>query len=110
MSVISSRFSVIIEPQGWEFEASGAVSLLEAASLSNLVLPSSCRNGTCRTCMCRLVSGHVRYNIAWPGLSAEEKNDGFILPCVAHPESNLIIEVPAATATKQSIHTLSPTS
>jgi ferredoxin len=42
--------------------------------------------------MCRLVSGRIRHAIEWPGLSAEEKLDGFILPCVAVPESGLVIE------------------
>jgi hypothetical protein len=32
----------------------------------------------------------------WPGLSADEKRQGFILPCVARPESDLVIEAPRA--------------
>jgi ferredoxin len=96
MSVTSTCFSVIIEPAGWQFDASDTVPLLEAARFADIVLPSSCRNGTCRTCMCRLISGRVSYRIEWPGLSADEKKDGFILPCVAYPESNLIIDEPRA--------------
>ncbi|MDB5762942.1 MAG: Ferredoxin [Herminiimonas sp.] len=93
MGTTDSRFSAVIEPKGWKFEAPESLPLLEAAALSGFVLPSSCRNGTCRTCMCRLVSGRVRYNIEWPGLSAEEKEEGFILPCAAYPESDVIIDV-----------------
>ncbi|MFC5473335.1 2Fe-2S iron-sulfur cluster-binding protein [Paraherbaspirillum soli] len=96
MFVTNGRFSVLIEPKGWEFEAADAVSLLGAAQLADISLPSSCRNGTCRTCMCRLISGRIRHNIEWPGLSAEEKKEGFILPCVAYPESDLIIDEPRA--------------
>ena len=33
----------------------------------------SCRNGTCRTCLCRLDSGQIAYEIEWPGLTREEK-------------------------------------
>jgi hypothetical protein len=43
-----------------------------------------------------MVSGRVKYRIEWPGLSAEEKADGYILPCVALPESDLVIDVPRA--------------
>ena len=84
-------FRVTIESTGLEFEASASLTVLEAAALANVRLPSSCRNGTCRTCMCRMVRGRVRYRIEWPGLSAEEKAEGYILPCVAYPEADLII-------------------
>ncbi|MGZ5819510.1 MAG: 2Fe-2S iron-sulfur cluster-binding protein, partial [Burkholderiaceae bacterium] len=63
---------------------------------------SSCRNGTCRTCMCRLIDGQVSYRIEWPGLSADEKRDGYILPCVAYPESDLVIENPYAVSQSDS--------
>ena len=85
-----------IEPHGWACEAHEAITLFEAAQLADIVLPISCRNGTCRTCMCRLLEGRVRYDMAWPGLTAEEKAEGWILPCVAHPETDVIIAVPGA--------------
>jgi ferredoxin len=50
---------------------------------------SSCRNGSCRSCMGRLETGAVHYRIAWPGLSAEEKAEGLVLPCVACPVGDL---------------------
>lgn len=91
-------FSVMLEPQAWEFAADEAVSLLIAAEHAGLRLPSSCRNGTCRTCLCRMSSGRVSYRIAWPGLSKEEKEAGYILPCVALPASDIELE---AHATKR---------
>ncbi|WP_255246563.1 2Fe-2S iron-sulfur cluster-binding protein, partial [Burkholderia pseudomallei] len=51
---------------------------------------------TCRTCLCRLREGSVAYRIEWPGVSAEEKAEGYILPCVAIAQSDLVIEVPHA--------------
>lgn len=66
-----------------EWLAAEGDSLLEAAERAGIELLSSCRNGTCRTCMCRLVEGQVRYRIEWPGLSREEKAEGWVLPCVA---------------------------
>ncbi|MFC3109669.1 2Fe-2S iron-sulfur cluster-binding protein [Undibacterium arcticum] len=97
MGDMNTHFSVKIEPKGWDFEAQDSLSLLEVAQFADITLPSSCRNGTCRTCMCRLISGQVKYVIEWPGLSAEEKADGYILPCVAYPQSDVIIDVPGAT-------------
>jgi ferredoxin len=52
----------------------------------------SCRNGTCRQCMCRLVSGEITYTLDWPGLSAEEKREGLVLPCVAQPRSDVVLK------------------
>jgi hypothetical protein len=46
--------------------------------------------------MCRLLSGQIRYRIEWPGLSSDEKKDGYILPCIAYPQSDLVIEEPRA--------------
>ena len=92
------RFSVQVHPAGWRYAASASQSLLSTALQAAIHLPSSCRNGTCRACMCRLLSGRVAYRIEWPGLSAEEKADGFILPCVAHPQSDVVLQLPSATA------------
>jgi len=91
-----ATYTVLVEPLGRTFEAPESLTLLEAAAFAGLRLPRSCRNGTCRTCLCRLVSGTVSYTIEWPGVSREEKAEGLILPCVAVAESDLVIEVPDA--------------
>ncbi len=89
---------VRVEPLGRTFEAPDSLSLVEAAGFANVHLPRSCRNGTCRTCLCKLVEGRVRYRIEWPGVSREEQAEGLILPCVAIAETDLVIEVPEAEA------------
>ena len=76
---------------GPRFDARADQPLLRSAEDAGLALPSSCRNGTCRSCMQRLVRGRVHYRIAWPGLLAEEKAEGWILPCVAYPDSDLVL-------------------
>jgi ferredoxin len=88
---------VTVEPGGWRFVAPAGMSLLQAGLLAGVRLPSSCRNGTCRECLCRLTSGEVRHRVEWPGLSAEEKRDGYILPCVALALSDLVLAAPRAT-------------
>lgn len=90
-------FTARVEPAGLVFEAPAGLSLLaaaEQAGLDGLRLPSSCRNGTCRSCICQLRSGQVTYRIEWPGLSFEEKQESFILPCVAYPASDLVLQLP----------------
>ena len=90
-------FKALIKPVELVFEAPACLSLLEGAELARmpgLKLASSCRNGACRTCICQLRSGSIAYRIEWPGLSLEEKREGYILPCVAYPLSDVVIEVP----------------
>lgn len=88
--------TVSVAPQGWSFMAGTTQSILQSAEDAGVEFPSSCRNGTCRTCLCLLRSGTVRYHIEWPGLSVDEKEEGWILPCVAHPTSDLVLHVPHA--------------
>ena len=82
---------MIVQPSGRTYLASDDRSVLRSALDAGVALPSSCRNGTCRTCICRLESGRVSYLVEWPGLSAEEKLDGYVLPCVAVPRSDLVL-------------------
>ncbi len=106
-------FEVTLQPQGWRFEAPADQSLLLAALDMGLRLPHSCRNGTCRACIARLTSGRIAYRIEWPGLSREEKDEGWILPCVACARSDLVLEAPAAInlfEVEPSGSTTSPTS
>lgn len=90
------KFVVTVNPHGWRFDAAGNQPLLRSAEAAGIRLPSSCRNGTCRACICRITAGHVHYRIEWPGLSADEKRDGYILPCVAYPDANITLENQAA--------------
>ncbi|RZL62965.1 MAG: 2Fe-2S iron-sulfur cluster binding domain-containing protein [Variovorax sp.] len=87
---------VRIAPAGLDFDAEPGHTLLQAAEAAGIELPSSCRNGTCRTCLCRLTSGQVRYRIEWPGVSVDEKEEGWILPCVAEPLGDVRLDVPLA--------------
>ena len=80
-----------MSPKGWTFDAEASLTLLQSAEQAGIRLPSSCRNGTCRTCMSQLLSGQVRYDIEWPGLSREEKDEGWILPCIAYPLGDLVL-------------------
>jgi ferredoxin len=85
-------FTANVEPEG-QVDAWTNQALLLSLEQGGIDWPSSCRNGTCRTCISQLTSGEVRYEIEWPGLSAEEKAEGYILPCVAFPCSDLTLKV-----------------
>jgi ferredoxin len=82
---------VRLDAQPASFAANADQTVLLSALAAGHALASSCRNGVCRTCICRLHSGRVTYRMEWPGLSAEEKADGWFLPCVAYPASDLVM-------------------
>ena len=84
-------FIANVESDDQQFDAWANQPLLASLEQGGIDWPSSCRNGTCRTCIAQLVHGKVRYEIEWPGLSAEEKLEGYVLPCVAFPCSNLAL-------------------
>jgi ferredoxin len=90
-------FQMRVQPAGWALQARADQTLLQSLLHAGAALPVSCRNGSCRTCLSRLLHGRVSYRIAWPGLLPEEKVEGWILPCVAYPESDVVIEAPSAT-------------
>ncbi len=89
-------YTATLLPGGLMFAAPVHLTLLQSAELANtpgLQMASSCRNGTCRTCICQLAQGDVNYRIDWPGLSLDEKANRFILPCVAYPVSDVVIQL-----------------
>jgi ferredoxin len=88
--------TVTLLPSGWRFDVPEGTPVLKAAEAAGIELPNSCRNGTCRTCLCRMEQGKVGYLVEWPGLSFDEKRDGDILPCVAVPQEDLVLRAPLA--------------
>ena len=88
-------FTAVIEPDGQQCDAWPEQPLLLSMEQGSIDWPSSCRNGTCRTCIGVLEHGQVRYAIEWPGLTPEERANGCVLPCVAYPASDVVLQAPA---------------
>ncbi|MGJ9419866.1 2Fe-2S iron-sulfur cluster-binding protein [Massilia sp. CMS3.1] len=87
--------TITLLPLGCSVPATGTT-VLQALESAGIELPNSCRNGTCRTCLCRLGGGTVRYLVEWPGLSIEEKREDYLLPCVAVANSDIVVNAPLA--------------
>lgn len=76
---------------GVAFAAPADRPVLLSAEAAGLPWASSCRNGTCRTCLRQLQSGEVAYATEWPGVLPDERREGWFLPCVAFPRSDLVL-------------------
>lgn len=67
--------------------------MLGAALRQGVILPYSCKNGTCASCKCALLDGEIRYPYNPPAaLSTAEIRDGLGLACQAVPAGDLTIE------------------
>ncbi|WP_439115476.1 2Fe-2S iron-sulfur cluster-binding protein [Hydrogenophaga sp.] len=88
--------TIRLEPTGQTLPTAPDQTLWQALQQAGVVWPVSCRNGTCRACMGRLVAGRVRYTVAWPGLLPEEKAAGCVLPCVACAQTDVVLLGPGA--------------
>jgi len=82
---------ITLLPSHQTFDAAPGQTVLAAALAAGITMTSSCRNGTCRACRRRLVSGAAEHTIEWPGLSREEKADGWVLPCVLRPLGDCVL-------------------
>ncbi|MBP6483015.1 MAG: 2Fe-2S iron-sulfur cluster binding domain-containing protein [Rhodoferax sp.] len=79
------------EPEALQFDAPSDQPLLLSLEQGGSRWLSSCRAGNCRTCVGQLLSGTVRYEMEWPGLTTEEQAEGCVLPCVAYPCSDVVL-------------------
>src|SRR6056297_3595668 len=85
--------SVTIATSGKTFNARPDETVLAAALRQGIMLPYSCRNGTCASCKCRLVSGSVEYPFNPPAaLEQDDLAEGRILACQAVATGDLEIQ------------------
>jgi CDP-4-dehydro-6-deoxyglucose reductase len=82
-------FRVRLEPGGEQFAAAPDETVLDAALRVGIVLPHSCREGRCRSCLARLVAGEVD-----PPAVADDD----ILLCSVRARGDLVLAVRPAAA------------
>lgn len=81
--------TVTIRLDGQEFTTAWPAEtvLLDVLVDSGIDVPFSCREGSCCSCVCKVVRGKVGMEDC-PALLPSDAEDGYILACQALPESD----------------------
>jgi CDP-4-dehydro-6-deoxyglucose reductase len=88
------QFQVTISGSGANFTVNEGESVLTAALRQGVMLPYSCKNGTCGSCKGVVESGEVHYPFHPPlALERTDIADGFALLCQAEPIEDLVVKV-----------------
>lgn len=90
-AISAKAWQVEFKKQGRTIAVSSEQTVLSAAKKSGVRLPSSCSNGVCGTCKCKLVSGSVEMNHNG-GIRQREIDAGLFLPCCSKPLSDLVVD------------------
>jgi CDP-4-dehydro-6-deoxyglucose reductase len=88
------EFKVTLAGKDKSFQVRQGESVLAAALRQGVMLPYSCKNGTCGSCKGLLQSGEVHYPFHPPlALERNDFADGYALLCQAEPVEDLVLEV-----------------
>ena len=91
---INATVKVKLDGQEIDLQITDSTNIVQALLDKNIEPPYSCLSGTCSTCMAKLVEGEVVMDVSI-GLEDDEKEDGYILTCQAHPLTEKVtIEYP----------------
>ncbi len=78
---------------GSQFENNAAETVLDALIRQGVDVSYSCKNGFFHSCMLRAEDGEIPQN-AQQGLRSSHCDEGFFLPCVCHPISDMALAPP----------------
>lgn len=67
--------------------------VLDAAERAGIGLPFGCRIGVCGTCTGRVLDGETRHGDPPRALKGRHLEAGYVLTCIATPETDCTVEV-----------------
>ncbi|CAH0524212.1 2Fe-2S iron-sulfur cluster-binding protein [Vibrio hippocampi] len=83
-------YNITLVPENQTFLAQAKQTVLDAALNNNIAFPHRCLVGACASCLCKVISGEVSYQLD-PMLTDKEQQQGWMFACLAYPESDLEI-------------------
>ena len=89
----AGRFTITLSNQGGQsFEVDGDEPLLDTLEQHGVSLPYGCRYGGCISCAAKLLDGEVDQSEG-VALNGRQMYDGYVLLCVARPQSDCTLDV-----------------
>jgi ferredoxin len=87
------HFTITLANQGGQrFHVDGATPLLDTLEEQGVSLPYGCRYGGCISCAAKLLDGAVDQSEG-VALNGRQIKDGYVLLCVARPQSDCRLDV-----------------
>ncbi|MFC0472100.1 2Fe-2S iron-sulfur cluster binding domain-containing protein [Halalkalibacter kiskunsagensis] len=83
------KSNVYLNPIKNCYKVSADKELLQSLIEQGVELEFQCHFGSCRMCVVRLVNGQV-YHHQVPGITDEEREEGYILLCSSKPRSEVL--------------------
>jgi ferredoxin-NADP reductase len=87
----TGRLKVTFSRSAVAYSISPNETLLECSERNGVLIPSGCRQGCCGTCTTKLFGGSVHMERE-EALNDELRSQGFILPCVSHPLTDVTLD------------------
>ncbi len=88
----TSTHSIELRRSARTISCDAGTSILTAAALAGMTLPSSCGEGVCGTCKSTLISGNVEMNHGG-GIRKREIEQNKILLCSSTPTTDIVVDV-----------------
>ena len=88
--------AIVTLTDGQAFEVAPGETVLEAATRSGVDIPFSCRSGTCRTCLSRVISGSIQHDPDYVDdllIDEEEIAAGYRLLCSSFAYKDSLVEL-----------------
>ena len=92
---IATNFGVMLG-DGQYFDVAQGETVLQAALDAGIDLPYSCRSGTCRTCISRVISGSIEHDPDYIDdllIEADEVAAGYRLLCSSFAYTDSLVEL-----------------
>lgn len=88
-------YRIHLAKMGRAFEAEADETILDAAERAGISLTHSCRSGTCRACITRVVSGCIEHDpdyVDYLSVDADEVAGGYRLLCSSLACSDAVLD------------------
>lgn len=82
---------VVFQSAGKEVTSNNGATILDLAEQESIDLDYSCRSGSCGSCRIKKLEGEIEYDGEPDALDDMEKEEGYILSCIAIPKGRVVV-------------------